>query len=69
MPPYQLEQMQIQPSGAELPLASVTIGALEVGGASLAPGIDVPAATAFIGNEGQRQALSYLTDEFGIMAH
>lgn len=59
--------MQIQTPGAELPLARVAISALEVGRASLAIRIDIPAATTLVGDQGQSKALSYLVDEGGIM--
>jgi len=50
MPPNQLEQMQIQTPCAEFPLACVAVSALEVGRASLATGVDVPAATPLVGD-------------------
>ena len=49
--PNQLEQVKIQTPRAEFPLARVAVGALEVGRASLATGVDVPAAAPLIGNE------------------
>lgn len=51
----QREQLQVQPAEAKVPLPRMTIGAFEIGTASLNSRWDIPTPAALIGN--QRQAI------------
>lgn len=66
--PNQPQQMQIQPSQTKLPLPRMPICALEVGRPGLARRVNVPAATALIGNQRQLQRIRYLAYKIRVVA-
>jgi hypothetical protein len=47
------QYLEIESPETEVPLAGMSIRALEIGAARLVLGMEVPTSTSFIGNEGQ----------------
>lgn len=52
MLPSKLENLKIEPTETKLPDPSMAIRTLEIDATGLARRIDIPTATAFVGNEG-----------------
>ena len=55
--------MQVQSSKAKVPLAGVTVGALEIRASGLDLRRDVPTAASFIGNQWKTIVISDLADK------
>ena len=63
----QAQEVQVQAAGAELPLARVTIGGLEVSRGFFRSRVDVPASAPLVGYEGPPESRGHPGHEVGIV--